>query len=69
MIFNFNLFELTKFWTESDISVEAKTLKEAIKKVKKGDFECNDYIVLYETQEVIKSELENEEGEIIEKWE
>lgn len=68
MIFNLNLFELVKVWDRTEVSVEAETLEEAIEKVKEGDcnyFECEE---LYDTQELIRCELENEKGELIAKW-
>lgn len=68
MIFNLNLFELVEVWNKLEVSVEAETLEEAIEKVKNGDCEYNDAEELYETQELIRCELENEEGELIAKW-
>lgn len=68
MIFNLNLFELVEVWNKIEVSVEAETLEEAIEKVKEGDCEYDDCEALYETQEVIRCELENEKGEVIAKW-
>ena len=68
MIFNLNLFELVEVWNKVDVTVEAETLEEAIEKVKGGDCNYNECEELYDTQELIRCELENEEGEVIAKW-
>ena len=68
MIFNLNLFELVEVWNKVDVTVEAETLEEAIEKVKNGDCNYNECEELYDTQEIIRCELENEEGEVIAKW-
>ena len=68
MIFNLNLFELVEVWNRIEVSVEAKTLEEAIEKVKEGDCNYDECEELYDTQELIRFELENEEGEVIAKW-
>lgn len=68
MIFNLNLFELVEVWHKIDITVEAETVEEAIEKVKEGDCNYNEGEELYDTQEVIRCELENEKGEVIAKW-
>jgi hypothetical protein len=69
MIFNLNLFELVEVWHKIDVTVEAETVEEAIEKVKEGDCNYNEGEELYDTQEVIRCELENEKGEVIAKWE
>ena len=68
MIFNLSLFELVEVWNKLEVSVEAETLEEAIENVKDGDCDSGDCEALYETQELIRCELENEEGEVIAKW-
>ena len=68
MIFNLNLFELVEVWNKFEVSVEAETLEEAIEKVKAEDCNYDDCETLYDTQEVIRCELENESGEVIAKW-
>jgi hypothetical protein len=68
MIFNLNLFELVEVWHKIDVTVEAETVEEAIEKVKEGDCNYNEGEELYDTQEVIRCELENEKGEVIAKW-
>ena len=68
MTFNLNLYELVEVWNKINVSVEAETLEEAIEKIKEGDYNYNDCEELYETQELIRCELENEEGEVIAKW-
>lgn len=68
MIFNLNLFELVEVWHKVDVTVEAETIEEAIEKVKEGDCNYNEGEELYDTQEVIRCELENEKGEVIAKW-
>lgn len=68
MTFNLNLYELVEVWNKIEVSVEAETLEEAIEKVKEGDCEYDDCETLYETQDVVRCELENEEGEVIAKW-
>lgn len=68
MIFNLNLFELVQVWNQIAVSVEAETLEEAIEKIKEGDCDYSECEALYETQEVIRCELENEKGEVIAKW-
>lgn len=68
MTFNLNLYELVEVWNKIDVIVEAETLEEAIEKVKDGDCDYGDCEALYETQELIRCELENEEGEVIAKW-
>ena len=68
MKFNLNLFELVQVWNKISVLVEAETLEEAIKKVKYGDCDYDECEELYDTQELIRCELENEEGEVIAKW-
>ena len=68
MIFNLNLFELVEVWNKIEVSVEAETLEEAIEKIKEEDCDYNDCEQLYDTQELIRCELENEKGEVIAKW-
>jgi hypothetical protein len=68
MIFNLNLFELVEVWNKIEVSVEAETIEEAIEKVKAEDCDYNDCEQLYDTQELIRCELENENGEVIAKW-
>lgn len=68
MIFNLNLFELVQVWNQIAVSVEAETLEEAIEKIKEGDCDYSECEELYDTQELIRCELENEEGEVIAKW-
>lgn len=68
MIFNLNLFELVEVWNRIEVSVEAETLEEAIEKVKEGDCNYDECEELYDTQELIRFELENEKGELIAKW-
>lgn len=68
MIFNLNLFELVEVWHKIDVTVEAETVEEAIEKVKEGDCNYNEGEELYDTQEVVRCELENEKGEVIAKW-
>lgn len=68
MTFNLNLFELVEVWNKLTVIVEAETLEEAIEKVKNEDCDYDEYETLYETQEIIRCELENEEGEVIAKW-
>lgn len=69
MKFNLNLFELVRVWNKISVLVEAETLEEAIEKVKEGDCIYDECEELYDTQELIRCELENEEGEVIAKWE
>lgn len=68
MIFNLNLFELVKVWNKIEVSVEAETLEEAIEKIKEGYCNYDDCEELYDTQELIRCELENENGTVIAKW-
>ena len=68
MTFNLNLFELVEVWNKLTVIVEAETLEEAIEKVKNEDCDYDECETLYETQEIIRCELENEEGEVIAKW-
>lgn len=68
MIFNLNLFELVEVWNKIEVTVEAETVEEAIEKVKEGDCNYNEGEELYDTQEVVRCELENEKGEVIAKW-
>ena len=68
MKFNFNLYERTKYWTKSNITIEAETEEEAIYKAKEYLFECNDFEVLYETAVTEETELEDLEGNVIESW-
>lgn len=68
MKFDFNLYEWTKYWTKSKITIEAETKEEAIQKVKDYMFECDDFEVLYETAITEQTELEDLEGNLVESW-
>lgn len=68
MKFDFNLYERTKYWTVSNITIEAETEEEAIQKAKDCVFECNNFEVLYETAITEQTELEDLEGNVIESW-
>lgn len=68
MKFDFNLYEWTKYWTKSKITIEAETKEEAIQKAKDYLFECDDFEVLYETAITEQTELEDLEGNLIESW-
>ena len=68
MKFEFDLYNLNKYWTREVVTVEANSQEEAIKKIQDDAYELEDFEVLYETQETLSSELEDKAGNILAIW-
>ena len=68
MKFEFDLYNLNKYWTREVVTVEANSQEEAIKKIQDDAYELEDFEVLYETQETLSSELEDKDGNILAIW-
>ena len=69
MTYNLNLYTKAQGWTKQEVIVEAETLEEAIKLVKEGDCNYGEWNYLFETEDSLKYELENEDGDLLSSWE
>ena len=68
MKFELNIYRLCEHWTREIVEIEAETQEEAINKIKDYDFESLDFEVLYETERVKQTEIEDSDGNVLTSW-
>lgn len=69
MIYNLDLFTKVQSWTKQEVSVEAESLEQAIELIKNDECEYGDWEYLYNTEDILKYELDTKDGNTVSTWE
>lgn len=65
----YNLYIKSEYWTRTVIEMPDDLEPEKVMELcQEGEFDVKDFTVLYETEEPLRYELENEKGDVIGYW-